>query len=681
MSSKYNDIPASARKRYKKLSEAIEHNQYLYHVLDKPIISDEAYDSLYKELSLLEEKYPSLKSERSPIDRVGGTPLPEFKKVRHSVRQWSFDNVFTEDELKEWEERIVRYLRKHSKFTQEDIDYVCEQKIDGLKVVLTYRDGEFIQGATRGNGILGEDITQNLKTIESIPLVLRSKIDVVVSGEAFQPHKEFERLNRERKKLGEPEFANPRNAAAGSLRQLDPKVAAMRRLDSFIYEVEKFDRKSTQIKEPKTQEEELKLLHHLGFKVNQNFKLARTIDEVIRYYRTCLSAREGQSFEVDGIVVKIDKREVEEALGYTGKAPRFAVAFKFPALQATTVIESIGFQIGRTGVVTPVAHMRPVRIAGSVVSRATLHNEDQIKRLDVRIGDTVIIQKAGDVIPEIISVVKELRTGKERPFHFPKKIEGCGGDGSVERVHGGSAHRCVHRGSFEEKKRQFHHFVSKKAFNIEGLGPSIVDVLLESGIVCSYDDLFTIRKGDIIALPNFKEKSATNLIKAIEKSRTVTLPRLLIALSIDQVGEETARDLAKRFGTIDALMSASIAELDAIPGVGEVVASSIHNWFSNPKNSALVRRLIKHIAVLSESIAEGDFSGKTFILTGTLTTLTRDEAKDVIRKRGGSVLGSVSKKVDYVVAGVNPGSKLKQAEELDVRVLDEEEFQKLLNLS
>ncbi len=678
---KKDKISKKIHTQYKKLVDIIREHQYKYHVLDQPEVSDEVYDSLFSDLVSLETEFPSLKEVASPTERVGGDPLDSFEKVHHKVRQWSYDNVFTEQELLRWEEKIMRFLKKNTGLSVFAREYVCEHKVDGLKVVLTYKKGVFVEGATRGNGVVGENVTQNLKTIGSIPLILQKKVDIVVGGEVWLPLKEFKRINTQRKKNNESVFANPRNVAAGTLRQLDPKVAASRNLDCFMYDLNSLDVANEKIILPKTQVEALELLSHLGFKINRNFEKVSSIPSVMTYYTKWLSRRENVQFGMDGVVVKVNSVAAQKALGYTGKAPRFAIAFKFPAEQATTVLEDIVFQVGRTAVVTPVARLRPVRVDGSVVSRATLHNEDQIKRLDIRIGDTVVIQKAGDVIPEILYVIKDLRIPKAKPFSFPDKISGCGGDGAVRRIPGQAAYKCVSGNSFEQVSKKFHHFVSKKAFNIEGLGPKIIDLLLEKGIVSSYDDLFTITEGDVLDLPSFKEKSADNLIKAIQKAKKIALPQFLIALSIDQVGEETAHDLANHFGTFQNVRKASVEDLEKLPGVGGVVAESLHDWFFKKENIVLVDRLTKHVSVLKSAQKKGVFSGKTFVITGTLKFFSREDVKDIIRTNGGSVSGSVSRQTDYVVTGENPGSKLDQANELKVHVLTENEFQKLLTSS
>ncbi|MBL7045640.1 MAG: NAD-dependent DNA ligase LigA [Parcubacteria group bacterium] len=664
--------------RANKLRSLIEYHRKQYHENDEPELSDEAYDSLIEELRLLEDKYKELKDEDSPTVRVGGDILPHFEKVEHKVRQWSFDNAFSVDDLKRWEERISRYLKKED-VAFDGIEYSIEHKIDGLKVILEYENGEFVRGATRGDGVIGENITHNLRTIESIPLKLNKKVDIVVVGEAWLSHSELKRINSERKKVGEQVFANTRNAAAGTLRQLDPQVSAKRKLSSFIYDIERLSPLKESILNPKTQIKELELLKELGFRTNPNYMLAKSIDDIDEYYKKWLKRREKEDYEMDGLAIKVNDISLQGALGHTGKAPRFAIAYKFPAEQVTTTVENIALQVGRTGVLTPVAHLAPVRVSGAIVSRATLHNEDEIKRLDVRIGDTVIIQRAGDVIPDIVKVLVELRSGDEKPYKFPKKVPQCGGDGSIERLKGQAAWRCVSKESFAQRSRKFHHFVSKKAINIVGLGEQVVDLLIEEGLVTSYDDIFTLRQGDFSALPGFKDKSVENLLSAIENAKSTTLARFIIGLSIDQVGEETAHDLVEHFTSLDRIMSATKVELSEIDGIGNVVGSSIYSWFKDKENKKLVKNLLKHIK-FEVVEKEGDaLLGSTFVLTGTLSSFSRDEASERIRALGGSVSSSVSNATSYVVAGENPGSKLKQATELGVKVLSEEEFIALIS--
>lgn len=663
-------IPDEARARAKKLREAINYHRRLYHVEDRSEISPEALDSLKHELAKLEEAHPGLVTPDSPTQRVAGEPLPAFRKVRHAVPQWSFNDVFSEEEFRAFNERVRRFLEGARP------TYACELKIDGLKVVLTYERGVLQTAATRGDGVVGEDVTANVKTIESVPLRLEEERSLVVEGEVWLGKKHLAELNRERAKRGESPFANPRNAAAGSIRQLDPKIAASRRLDSFIYDLASFDGPL-----PATQLEELDLLRRLGFKVNRHAALARSVEDVIAFWREWEKRRGREDYLVDGIVVKVNERRFQETLGYTGKAPRYAIAFKFPPEQVTTLLEDIALQVGRTGVVTPVAKLRPVAVAGSTVSRATLHNEDFIKKLDVRIGDTVILQKAGDVIPEIVGVVKEMRTGREKPFRFPKRVPACGGSGRIERVPGTAAWRCASRDSFAQTRRRLYHFVGKRALDIEGLGPRIVDLLLDRNLIADAADIFALQAGDLAELPGLGERSGAKLVAAIEKARAVDLARLLVALSIDHVGEETAALLSQEFRSVERLAAASPEELSAVSGVGPVVASSVARWFRDPKNKALLKRLLRVLSVRSsETRRAGALSGKTFVLTGTLAALTREEAKRAIEGRGGKVAGSVSRKTSFLVAGEDPGSKLDRARELGVRILSEEEFLAMVRL-
>jgi DNA ligase (NAD+) len=666
--------PKEVRKRVEKLRKAIEHHRYQYHVLDKEEITPDALDSLKMELVRLESEYPSLITPDSPSQRVAGKPLPQFKKIRHQVPQWSFNDAFTEDDIRDFDARVRRMLAS-SGVKNPNPTYMCEVKIDGLKVVLTYKEGALLTAATRGDGVVGEDVTMNVRTIESVPLALEKRVSVVVEGEVWLSTKELERINKERKQNGEEPFANPRNAAAGSIRQLDPRVASARRLDTFIY-----DLASADFPLPDAQKKELEMLRSLGFKVNQHFHHAKTIDAVIVYWKEWQKRSRAEEYWLDGVVVKVNERAYQEALGYTGKGPRYAIAFKFPTEQVTTVVEDIVLQVGRTGVLTPVAHLKPVSVLGTVVSRATLHNEDEIDRLDVRIGDTVVLQKAGDVIPDIVSVVKEMRSGKEKKFTWPTHVAACGGDGRIERVPGQAAYRCVSRDSFVQLRRRIAYFTGKSAFDIEHLGPKNVELLMKHDLIASVADIFTLKKGDLLELPRFGEKSTDNLLAAIEARRKISLPRFITSLSIDHVGEETAHDLARAFRTIDALMAATKDELEAVHGVGGVVAASFASWMKASENKALLRRLLKEVDVLPEKheAKKTPLSGKTFVLTGGLNSLSRDEAKALLRKAGADVSSSVSKATDFVVAGTDAGSKLEKANQLGIRVLSEAEFLKML---
>ena len=655
-------VPPGLRERVEKLRAAIDSYRYAYHVLDKEEIPIEALDALKHELAELESQYPELQDPASPTQRVAGKPLPGFKKVKHQVAQWSFNDIFSEEEARAFDARVRKVAPGAS--------YTCELKIDGLKIVLTYERGLLKTAATRGDGVVGEDVTMNVRTIESVPLKLSRPVDVVVEGEVWMGKSALKKLNSERQKAGEEPFANPRNAAAGGIRQLDPKVAAARKLDTFIYDLAQSSEPL-----PPTQWDELEYLKELGFKVNRTASHAPDIGDAIRFWKGWEKKKGQEDYLVDGIVVKVNEQRYQDALGYTGKAPRFAVAFKFAAEQTTTVVEDIVLQIGRTGVLTPVAHLKPVTVAGVVVSRATLHNEDQITRLDVRVGDTVVIQRAGDVIPEVMQVVPELRPKGAKPYQFPKHVAECGGDGSVERVPGMSAWRCVNKNGPVEQRRRFYHLVGKHAFDIEDMGPKTVDLLLDEGLITSYADIYTLTEGDLEGLEGFGELASRNLVKSIQQRKNIPLDRFLIGLSIGQVGEETARDLAAHFSALEKIEKASIEELEAIKGVGGIVSKSIYGWFRDKENLHMLRELLKEVTVQKGKKKEGGkLAGKTFVLTGTLPTLSREEVAGLIRANGGIVVGSVSKKTNYVVAGSDPGSKYVRAQELGVTILSEKEF-------
>lgn len=671
-------VPKGIIERVKKLRETIEHHAKLYHTYDRPEISDEAYDALIRELEEVESTYPELATPASPTQRVGGAILEKFEKVEHVVPQWSFNDAFDEDDIHAFDERIKRALKTSP-------EYTTELKIDGLKIVLTYENGILKTAATRGDGRVGEDVTNNVRTIGSIPLRLKRSLDIIVEGEIWMAKSVFNALNRERKKKGEELFANPRNIAAGSIRQLDPAVTKARRLDSFVYDIASLnprsDLKRSQGLTFDTQEKELELLRQLGFKVNPHFKRFTDIGGVIKYWKLWQDRKEKEDYLVDGIVVKVNEKKFQDVLGYTGKSPRFGIAFKFQAEQATTVIEDIMLQIGRTGVLTPVAVLKPVVVAGSTVSRATLHNEDEIRRKDIRMGDTVVIQKAGDVIPEVVKVMAEMRTGKEKIFRFPTHFPLCGGDGRIERIPGQAAYRCVAKNSYEQQRRKLEHFASRKVFDIDGLGPRIIKQLMDAEIISNFDDIFMIKRGDLDALERFGEKSIDNLLVAVKKARTVTLGRFIASLSIPQVGEETARDLALYFNTTEGFASASREELEKLDGVGPVVARSIIDWFADKENKKLFARLLKQIHILpvqSRASDRGALMGKSFVLTGTLEGMSREEAKEKIRELGGKVHESVSKNTDYVIYGRDPGEKFDKAKKLEVRILNEKEFSNML---
>lgn len=663
-------IPADVRVRYAKLVETINRHRTQYHVYDIEEISQAALDSLKHELAEIESRYPAIIAPDSPSQRVAGKPLPQFKKVKHQVAQWSFNDCFSPEEFGEFDERVKRFLGGASP------TYVCELKIDGLKVVLTYEKGILVTAATRGDGEVGEDVTHNIRTIESIPLSLARPIDIVVEGEVWMSSKGLEELNMQRARDNLPLFANPRNVAAGSIRQLDPAVAASRKLDAFIYDVAR-----TSETMPSTQIDELDYLKKLGFKTNPHFRATEDAKSVVRFWNEWKTKGRKQAYWTDGIVVKVNEIALQERLGFTGKAPRFAIAFKFPAEQATTIVEDIQLQIGRTGVVTPVAHLRPTQIAGTVVSRATLHNEDEIARLDVRIGDTVVLQKAGDVIPDIVQVVLDLRPKHSKPYVFPAVVPECGGDGRIERVPGTSAWRCVDLESPERRKRAFAYFIGKSALDVVGLGKKTAAQLIDEGVVGSFDELFELQEGDFLALEGFAEISAKKAVAAIRAAqKDVPLERVITALSIPQVGEETARDLARHFKSIERLRAATEAELTAIDGVGPIVGHAVVAWFKARTNAALVTRLEKHLDIVAPAEAKGNpaFVGKTFVFTGSLETMSREEAEAKVRALGGKTSGSVSAKTSYVVAGEEAGSKLDKAHELGVTVLSEKALIALL---
>lgn len=579
----------------------------------------------------------------------------------------------------EWEERLYRFLEKEG-YAARTATYVCEHKIDGLKVVLEYKEGVLIRAATRGDGVVGEDITHSARMINDIPAKLKKGVSLTVVGEAWLSHAEFERINTERRKSEEALFANPRNAAAGSVRQLDPDVTKKRKLSFYSYDIDFIDAATHVGKTPETQEDELVLLKSLGFNVNPYYQHCKNIQEVLSYCAKWGPKKLKMEYGMDGVVVKVNEISLQKALGHTAKAPRYGIAYKFPAEEATTVIEDIQLQVGRTGVVTPVAHLRPVRVAGSTVSRATLHNEDQIKRLDVRIGDTVILQKAGDVIPEILSVILELRPKSAKPYHFPKKVAECGGDGSIERIPGMSAYRCVAKDSDTLHRQRLYYFVSKHALNMDGVGPRIIDLLLDHNLINTSVDLFTLTEGDLLGLPGFKEKAAQNVIRAIESARSVPLHRLLVGLSIEHVGDETARIIAEHQGTIEAVRMATVETLAEIHGVGDIVATSLVSWMRNTAHQHLLDALLTHLNVTPpETTTEGPLRGKTFVFTGTLPTLERSVAGNMARSKGAHVSSTVSKNTDYVVVGDEPGTKAEKARALGVAVIDEKEFRALLN--
>jgi len=682
------------RRRIEKLRKEVDRLRYRYHVLDSPDATDEVYTSLRKELAELEKKHPEFATPSSPTSRIGGKPLDKFRKVPHIFRQWSLDDCFSFQELQEWEDKNRRILEKA--LGKVKFNYFVEPKIDGLHIVLVYEKGILVRGSTRGDGAIGEDVTQNIRTIESIPLELNEKVDITAEGECWLSEKELERINREKKEK-EPPFANARNAAAGSIRQLDPKIAASRKLDSFIYQLRPIPNGYFP-GSLNTQKDKAEWLKKLGFKVNRDNCVCGSLKEVREYYKLWEKKKVKQAYGIDGLAVKVDSVEYQEELGYTGKSPRWSIAYKFPAETVTTVIQNIQVQVGRTGAITPVAILKPVKVAGSVVSRATLHNEDEIKRLDVKIGDTIILQKAGDVIPEVVEVIKNLRTGKERRFRMPKHCSICGA--LIERrvLKKGSkeaAVYCSNRKCFAQEKRKLIYFAGKKGFNIDGMGRKIISSLMDEGLIKNFPDIFRLKEGDLLPLERFAELSARNLVKAVDNSKKVNLEKFITALGIRYVGEETAI-LVSRFlkSTVkkeiispsllaDKAGGLSVEEWGLIKGIGDSAAESLHQYFNDKDRVKELKELAKlgvKISLKSKILSSKSnlLQGKSFVFTGTLSKLKRDEAKDRVRMAGGEVSSSVSKKTDYVVAGSNPGSKYNKAKKLVVKTISEKELIKLL---
>ncbi len=664
-------VTETIKKRIEKLREEIEYHNYRYYILDQPEISDAQYDRLMRELEQLEEEYPELRSPHSPTQRVGASPLEAFEIVRHTLPMLSLANAFDENEAREFDKRVKKFLG-----SSEDVVYVAEPKLDGLAVELVYERGIFTIGSTRGDGINGENITQNLRTIRTIPLqLIRREIPVPerleVRGEVIMQIEKFKALNRRREETGEPPFANPRNAAAGSVRQLDPRVTRERPLEIYCYGIGE-----VRGKEFKTQYEILQTLPKWGLRTNPHIRRCRNIEEVFDYYHEMKEKREKLPYEIDGIVIKVDRIDLQTRLGEISRSPRWALAFKFPPKQEMTKILDIIVQVGRTGALTPVALMEPVRIGGVEVSRATLHNQDEIDRLDVRIGDTVLIQRAGDVIPEVIQVVTSKRTGKEKKFQMPSTCPVCG----AHVVREEAIYRCIGLDCPAQLKGRIKHFASKRAMDIDGLGVKLIDQLVDKGLVKDVADLYYLKKEEVIGLERMAEKSAQNLIDAIEKSKTKPLGKFLYALGILHVGETTAEDLARHFPRLDDFFHLTEEELMKVEGIGPEVSASVVRFFRDRKNKESIERLKKAGIKLIEpkSKGRGKLAGKTFVFTGTLKSYARDEARNLVESLGGTTASSVSKKVDFVVVGEDPGSKADKARELGIKTLTEEEFQEMI---
>ena len=662
-----------AKARIERLKREIEKYRYAYHVLDKSLISDEAHDSLKNELFSLEQRFPEFITPDSPTQRIGGEPLEKFKKVKHERRMFSFNDAFSKEDMRAWFERLENFLNRKVK-----PEFYVEPKIDGLAIELIYENGLFMAGATRGDGVTGEDVTENLKTIDAIPLKINdNRKKLVVRGEVFLTKREFERINKEQKKSGKQEYANPRNTAAGTIRQLDPKVAASRKLDALMYSI------VTEVGQ-KTHEDEHKFLNEAGFKTNNKYnKLVNSLDGVLDYRDRWEKERDKLPFQLDGVVVTINSNKIFEDAGVVGKAPRGAIAYKFEPEESTTTILDIKIQVGRTGTLTPVAVMKPVHIGGTTVTHATLHNFDQIERLDIRVGDTVVVQRAGDVIPQVMGVLKNLRSGKEKKFTVPEK---CPIDGS-KISHEGAIWRCISPNCGARLRESLHHFVARGAFNIEGLAPKILDKFIDEGFIIDAADIFTLEKDEIAELKGFGEKSAENIVEEAELKKKITLPKFIYSLGILHIGEEMALLLAEEFRSAgknilkptdlsSALEGYSSEALQEIEGIGPRVAHSVYEWFRNPSHIKLLEKL-ERVEVQIEKFrapTKGKLSGQTFVITGTLSSMSREAAREKIVSLGGHTTESVSAKTNYVVVGADPGSKAEKARALGVKALTEKEF-------
>ncbi len=659
--------------RVQELREQVNYHNYLYYVLDSPEISDAEYDRLFDELLELEKKHPELITPDSPTQRVGATPLEEFKTVRHSLPMLSLNKSTSEPEFLDFHRRVLEL----SGLSEKKIKYTVEPKFDGLAIELVYRKGIFTIGSTRGDGVVGEDVTQNLKTIKTIPLKLLGKTLpelLEVRGEVIINKDDFEKLNKQREKIEEPLFANPRNAAAGSVRQLDPKITSSRPLNMFVYGIGRVEGKSLS-----NHWESIHYLKELGFKLSQYVELCDNVDQVKSYYDKLLKLRSDLPYEIDGMVIKVNEFVLQEKLGELSRSPRWAVAWKFPAQQENTKIKDIIVSVGRTGALTPVAILEPVRVGGVEVSRATLHNEDEIKKKDVRIGDTVVIQRAGDVIPEVVKVVESKRTGKEKKFVMPDKCPVCGS--KVERPEGEAIHRCTGIACPAQIKENLAHFVSKGAMDMDGLGYKFLEQMVDKKIIQDQADLYFLKKEDMMKMDRMGDKLAENLLNAIDKSRNPSLANLIYALGIRNVGYHLAGVLAKNFKSIDNLAKQTVDDLTQVYEIGPIVALSIYNFFHNPKNLKVLEKLKKggvKFPVEKAKAKETPLSGKTFVLTGGLDSFTREEATKIIEEMGGGVSSSVSKKTDFVLVGKDPGSKYDNALKLGVKTINEEEFKKLL---
>ncbi len=657
--------------RITKLQHKVSELQTEYHVYDNASVPDEVYDSLLRQLRDLENKYPDIVNEiNSPIERLGGKPLDSFKKVKHLTRMTGFNDVFSFDEIKDWENRI-------SKLTNQKLSYFCELKLDGLSTSLIYRNGNLVQGATRGDGLIGEDVSQNVRMILDIPLQLKGPVPdfLEVRGEVVMSKKVFETLNKKQKELGKTVFANTRNAAAGSLRQLDPNVVKERNLNFFAWDLvlNEEDEKRLGFKNHSEKHEYLK---SLGFKTSLREEKAKNLDEVFNFLREIEKIRQKLYVGSDGAVISVDNLEIREDLGIVGKSPRHSVAYKYQAERRTTVLRDIKVNVGRTGVLTPVAIFDETLVAGSMVSKATLHNMDQIKRLDVKIGDTIVIQKAGDVIPEVVEVIKDIRSGKEKDFKMPEFCPVCGSTVAQKNSSGKDksvAYFCLNKKCEAQNLRSLYHFVN--VFEIYEIGPKIIDRLKDEGLISDATDLFILEESDLSGLERFGLKSAKNIINSINEHKKVPLWRFVYSLGIGQVGEQTAHDLANHFGSLDKIKKAKMEEISLVPNIGPVVSLNVFNYFRDEHNINFIERLFNNgVSIKKEEQTDRSLEGKTFVLTGTLPNFSREEVKKIITEKGGKVSSSVSVKTDYLLAGENPGSKYEEAKKLKIKIINEQEF-------
>ncbi len=662
--------------RVKKLRETIAKLRFKYHVENDPAVTDVVYSSLMNELRDLENKYPTLLDTNSPTKRIGGQALEKFEKITHQVTQWSFDDAFTEDDIRAFDERVRKLILEKTGVSQTPV-YIVELKIDGIHLVLTYEKGILKTAATRGDGLVGENVTQNISTIQSLPLTLSQPISFIIEGEVWMPTRIFKSINEQRIAVGEPLFANPRNAAAGAVRQLDPKIAASRHLEAFLYDISLIHGGLT---EPTSQKKELEILANLGFQVNTEWRECKNVEEIMAMWRHWQSRTNADlPYWVDGLVIKLKDCELQKKLGYTGKAPRWGIAFKFPAEEATTVVEKILWQVGRTKVITPVAHVRPVTVAGTTVSHATLHNMDEIKRLGLKIGDTVVLTKAGDIIPKIQSVLIELRTGSEKNVHAPRVCPVCGH--ATERREGEVALYCTNEACEGSVRETIIHFVGRGAADIEGLGEKIIEQLIDEGLVSTIADIFELTYDDLVGLDRFAEISAQKLIARIEAAKKIPLQKFLFGLGIRHVGEESAMRLARRFKTITSLQKAHVDELCSVDGIGTILGESIAAYFQEPAHVQLISRITAlGVTILPPKEVDGPLAGKTFVFTGTMKKMSRGDAIKAVQNFGGASSDTVTKKTDYVVVGAEPGSKVQKAEKLGVKILTENEFLAILDV-